>query len=109
MEQLVAREAHNLEVVGSSPTPATNKSAVPPFRGNGADPFSSGGVRAKTLAPPIRSSFLRVKLLLPGRCPLYSRQTAFLFTLMKILRPAGKPLGGRKAARHYQGSGTSCE
>ena len=23
MEQLVAREAHNLEVVGSSPTPAT--------------------------------------------------------------------------------------
>lgn len=28
---------------------------------------------------------------------------------MKILRPAGKPLGGRKAARHYRGSGTSCE
>ena len=25
MEQLVAREAHNLEVVGSSPTPATKK------------------------------------------------------------------------------------
>ena len=25
MEQLVAREAHNLEVVGSSPTPATEK------------------------------------------------------------------------------------
>ena len=24
MEQLVAREAHNLEVVGSSPTPATD-------------------------------------------------------------------------------------
>lgn len=69
VEQLVAREAHNLEVAGSSPVPATNKSAVPPCRGNGADPFSSGGVRAKTLAPPIRSSFLRVKLLLPGRCP----------------------------------------
>ena len=26
MEQLVARQAHNLEVVGSSPTPATNRS-----------------------------------------------------------------------------------
>ncbi len=25
MEQLVAREAHNLEVVGSSPTPATDR------------------------------------------------------------------------------------
>ncbi len=28
MEQLVAREAHNLEVVGSSPTPATEKPSI---------------------------------------------------------------------------------
>lgn len=28
IEQLVARQAHNLEVVGSSPTPATNGSVV---------------------------------------------------------------------------------
>lgn len=28
MEQLVARQAHNLKVVGSSPTPATNNGSV---------------------------------------------------------------------------------
>jgi hypothetical protein len=61
----VARQAHNLKVVGSNPTPATK--FAPPIPGLGGVHFFAGAIAINICVGPRYRRFIRM-LELPNRC-----------------------------------------